>query len=103
VIQVTEIIEVINISVEDDQGVVNITIDEVDESVNIVVNETIESVNITVSDLEQSITLEVSEIGTQGLQGISAYDVAIKNGYIGNEEEWLLSLRGNKMDGGMIY
>ena len=30
----------------------------------------------------------------QGDEGLSAYEVAVKNGFIGDEEEWLDSLRG---------
>ena len=32
--------------------------------------------------------------GEQGNEGKSAYEVAVKNGYTGTEEEWLNSLRG---------
>lgn len=34
------------------------------------------------------------ENGTNGTNGISAYQVAVNNGFIGNEEEWLESLKG---------
>lgn len=34
--------------------------------------------------------------GGDGSPGLSAYEVAIKNGFEGSEEEWLLSLRGEK-------
>lgn len=30
----------------------------------------------------------------RGLQGYSAYEIAVKNGYIGTEKEWLASLKG---------
>lgn len=29
------------------------------------------------------------------LKGLSAYEVAVKNGYTGTEEEWLLTLNGD--------
>jgi hypothetical protein len=32
------------------------------------------------------------------LQGYSAYEVAVKNGFEGTEEEWLASLKGEKGD-----
>ena len=32
------------------------------------------------------------------LKGLSAYEIAIKNGYVGTEEEWLESLIGNGID-----
>ena len=37
-----------------------------------------------------------------GKNGISAYEVAVKNGFAGTEEEWLLSLKGEKGDKGDI-
>lgn len=38
--------------------------------------------------------------GPQGKDGLSAYEVAVKNGYIGTEEEWLINLKGEKGDQG---
>lgn len=35
-----------------------------------------------------------------GKNGISAYEVAVKNGFVGTEEDWLLSLKGEKGDKG---
>ena len=37
---------------------------------------------------------------TNGSQGLSAYEVAVKNGFIGTEEEWLDSL---KSEGGVAF
>lgn len=38
--------------------------------------------------------------GAQGSPGVSAYDIAVQNGYTGTEEEWLASLKGEKGDTG---
>lgn len=38
--------------------------------------------------------------GAQGIQGLSAYQVAVQEGFIGTEEEWLASLKGDKGDQG---
>lgn len=38
--------------------------------------------------------------GQQGEQGLSAYQVAVQNGFLGTEDEWLESLRGPKGDRG---
>ncbi len=103
-IEVSEKIEIVNITVNDLTETVNVTVNEVDESVNVTVNETIESIILEVLEIESSITLEVEELGMQGLQGISAYQVALNNGFIGNEREWLESLvpiAGT--NGGIIY
>lgn len=40
----------------------------------------------------------VSEL--KGEQGLSAYEVALENGFEGSEEEWLLSLKGDKGERG---
>lgn len=34
------------------------------------------------------------------VQGLSAYELAMKNGYLGTEQEWLVSLKGDKGDKG---
>jgi hypothetical protein len=34
------------------------------------------------------------EQGEQGIEGKSAYEIAVQNGFIGNEQEWLDSLEG---------
>ena len=38
--------------------------------------------------------------GTQGIQGLSAYQVAVQEGFVGSEEEWVASLKGEKGDKG---
>lgn len=37
------------------------------------------------------------DTGAQGIQGISPYQVAVLNGFVGTEEEWLLSLQGSEI------
>jgi len=41
-----------------------------------------------------SLRLGKESIQVQGVQGISAYEVAVENGYTGTEAEWLTSLVG---------
>lgn len=43
---------------------------------------------------------EKGESGTQGMNGDSAYDIAVKNGFEGTEMEWLESLKGK--DGNIL-
>ena len=50
-----------------------------------------DTVNITTETIELS-----SEI-TAPADGLSAYEVAVANGYVGSVEDWLQSLRGEKM------
>ena len=40
------------------------------------------------------------EQGIDGEDGLSAYEIAVENGFVGTEEEWLLSLEGEKGDQG---
>ena len=44
--------------------------------------------------------LETMQIGTDGRDGKSAYEIARENGFTGTKEEWLLSLKGAKGDKG---
>ena len=46
---------------------------------------------------------EKGETGAQGADGLSAYQVAVANGFVGTEEEWLESLKGEKGDIGASY
>lgn len=36
--------------------------------------------------------------GIYGVRGESAYQIAVRHGYVGTEEEWLASLKGEKGD-----
>ena len=36
--------------------------------------------------------------GSQGIQGLSAYEVAVENGYVGTEKEWIQSLKQPALD-----
>ncbi len=43
---------------------------------------------------------EKGETGAQGADGLSAYQLALENGFVGTEEQWLESLKGEKGDTG---
>lgn len=50
---------------------------------------------------ETKIISVVTKPGTIGKDGKSAYDIAVDNGFIGTQQEWLDSLRGEDiLDGG---
>ena len=74
---------------------VNITINEVVESASIYVDSS-DVVNIAVTSTEEGVTLEYYDglTGEKGDSGESAYQVAVNNGFIGTESEWLSSLVG---------
>ena len=55
--------------------------------------------NITITDVEGSNTITLRNgtnglDGTNGQDGKSAYDIAVDNGFVGTETEWLESLKG---------
>ena len=49
-------------------------------------------------DTEWKFILDLS--GAQGIQGLSAYQVAVQHGFEGTEDEWLISLKGEKGETG---
>ena len=44
-----------------------------------------------ISSNEEELELEISQAG---VQGYSAYEIAVQNGFEGTEQEWLASLKG---------
>lgn len=46
----------------------------------------------TLTFLQRYVSESIANAGT--IQGKSAYDIAVDNGFLGNEEEWLKSLQG---------
>lgn len=54
--------------------------------------------NQTVIDVE--LNFSVLNIGSISESGKSAFDIAVENGFVGTEIEWLLSLKGEKGDKG---
>lgn len=53
----------------------------------------------TTEAVEELVSQYVDQI-PEGKDGLSAYEIAVKNGYIGTEPEWLETLRGEKGDSG---
>lgn len=47
------------------------------------------------------VELSDQAIDIRGYDGLSAYDVATRNGFVGDENEWLASLKGEKGDQGV--
>lgn len=50
-------------------------------------------------DVEAIVSQEIGNIPA-GADGLSAYEIAVRNGFSGNEEEWILSLKGEKGQAG---
>lgn len=58
---------------------------------------------IEITDLEATFLKgEKGEAGTDGKDGLSAYELALKNGFVGTEEEWIASLRGEEGISGIV-
>ena len=63
--------------------------------------------NITITDVEGSNTITLKNgtnglNGTNGQDGKSAYDIAVDNGFVGTETEWLESLKGQDGQDGIV-
>lgn len=57
-------------------------------------------VHLTGDDLIPITGNPVEVLSVGGAQGLSAYEVAVENGFVGTEEEWLASLHGSGGGGG---
>ncbi len=58
--------------------------------INLNVSPTGDNIDIIITHEVQDIDINISE----ATNGLSAYQIAVENGYIGTEAEWLLSLKG---------
>ena len=57
-------------------------------------NQTIKQVRVVVNPAVQKVTkITVAQLGARGYTGISAYEIAVKNGFVGTESDWLDSLK----------
>ena len=73
---------------------INVEVIEPLIELNIDVSENLVTINVT--EELNNIVLDV----TEATNGLSAYQIAVENGFIGTESEWLLSLVGEKGDTG---
>jgi len=79
---------------------IGIEIVEVLTPIIIDVNQTNEVIDIGITEVNETISIEIVE-GRDGADGLSAYQVAVENGYVGTEQEWLLSLKGEHGEQGI--
>lgn len=52
---------------------------------------------LEVNTVVESYTFEVAEFGQRGLDGRSAYQIAVENGFVGTEIEWSNSFKAIKI------
>ena len=60
------------------------------DDVTVIIEETELFTTIVIDDNCEQVTIIAEALGAQGL---SAYDIAVANGFIGTEQEWLDSLK----------
>ena len=74
--------DTINIQVQD----ANVT-----DTIDVVVAEEQVDININSSQNVEVVNINVEDV-VKGVDGLSAYQVAVNNGFVGTEQEWLDSL-----------
>lgn len=72
-----------------------VVIEQVTQPVTIIIDDNCANTTIEVSETIQNITIETVGLGAQGL---SAYQIAVANGFVGTETQWLASLQGDSYD-----
>lgn len=90
-------------SLKGDRGEQGIGIQSIEQTTTVTESEGTNVVTITMNDdnhTEYTFEIKNGAQGTKGDDGKSAYDVAVEEGYEGDEESWLASLKGEKGDGG---
>ena len=55
----------------------------------------------TILSIETEVPAKIISEGMQGVPGVSAYGIAVKNGYVGTETEWLAFIGGS--GGGTMF
>jgi hypothetical protein len=83
---------------------INIDID-IDDCISIeteIYDECFIEIDIDENELELELTCPITEVlyGPQGEDGKSAYEVAVDEGFVGDEAAWLLSLKGEPGEDG---
>lgn len=77
--------------------VLDITVEEqnFELTTDIVTNE----VTIDVTQVNEETTINVSQFTS----GESAYEIALRNGFTGTEQDWLDNMDSSVVDGGLIF
>ena len=74
-----------------------------DKDSTLIIEETIQATTIVIDNYCTSTTIEIAEISNNstieicsiGEPGLSAYQIAVANGFVGTEAQWLASLEGD--------
>lgn len=63
---------------------------------------TTDSPNVILNNSPLPLKVEV-QLFRDGKNGKSAYEIAVENGFLGTEQEWIDSLNLQFIDGGLIF
>lgn len=74
---------------------------EIVQNISISFEEITESISVEIIETVEVTKIIFEELGTPGLIGKSTYEIAVYNGFIGTEKEWLDNQKN--IDGGLIY
>lgn len=78
-----------------------VIINEIVKKYGVVVNQTTKQVKVNIVSKQEQISVLISPLGVRGFTGSSNYEIAVNNGFTGNELEWLNSQKN--IDGGLIF
>lgn len=55
-------------------------------------------IDLKVESIQPIIDINVNPVPLKGDKGLSAYEVAVAEGFVGTEQEWLLSLKVDSIE-----
>lgn len=67
----------------------------------VTVQEPKKALRVIITEKVNPIKVTINQLGARGYKGKSNYEIAIDNGFVGSELEWLESQKN--IDGGLIY
>ena len=65
---------------------------------NINITDQIYPYTVAISEEIEEVKVSVNELGARGLNGKSAYEIAVQYGYTGTEQEWAESMQKQWID-----
>lgn len=71
----------------------SVVINQTEKVYNVTVNQSLKQINTNIITRPKQLTVEISSLGKRGFDGKSAYELAVENGFVGTEDEWLESLK----------
>jgi hypothetical protein len=83
------------------QDNITITIQEIVENVIVSVENLTDTIVINIIDDTQTVFVNIAELGEPGLPGKSVYDIAVDNGFVGTEADWLIDFK-NQIIAGVV-